>query len=111
MRAQLARIFIMTLAITSSYVAASERLDDGQAAYKQHCGECHDSGEQGAPVTNNPQDWVNRSRLWDAVLLEHAEKGYLKMPAKGGAENASEYDVKAAAEYMVTVTHPDMPHD
>ncbi len=111
MRVRLARISIITLTVFSGYVLASERLDDGHAAYKENCGQCHDSGEQGAPITNKPQDWVNRSRLWDAVLLEHAEKGYLKMPAKGGAEQASEYEVKAAAEYMVTITHPDMPHD
>ena len=35
----------------------------------------------------------------------------LDMPPKGGADIASNYEVKAAAEYMVTITHPQMPHD
>ena len=92
-------------------------LDDGwrrravREAYQATCSSCHEDGGKDAPQTNSAQDWADRSSLWQAVLFEHAEKGYLKMPAKGGSKDASEYDVDAAAEYMLTITHPDMPRD
>ena len=56
-------------------------------------------------------DWQARSQLWDAVLLDHAITGYLEMPAKGGRTDLPEHIVKAAAEYMLRITFPDMPHD
>ena len=64
-----------------------------------------------APTAGDEGDWANRSKLWEAVLSEHAKKGYLEMPARGGAEDASDYEVQAAAEYMLTISHPDLPHD
>jgi cytochrome c5 len=99
------------LAINESALAASDRLKDGREAYAATCASCHETGTGGAPQTRNIADWQDRSNLWEGVLFEHAEKGYSSMPAKGGNENASEYDVEAAAEYMLTITHPEMPHD
>ena len=92
-------------------VTASDRMEDGKAAYESLCADCHESGESGAPVTRDASDWDSRSSLWDAVLVVHADKGYLNMPARGGAEIATQYDVQAAAEYMLSITHPDMPRD
>jgi cytochrome c5 len=91
--------------------AASDRMDDGKLAYEKACASCHESPASEAPQTRSPQDWVNRSHLWDAVLAEHASKGYLKMPAKGGTDGLSDYDTRAAAEYMLTITHPELPRD
>ena len=99
------------LAINESALAVSDRLKEGREAYAATCASCHETGTGGAPKTGSIADWQDRSNLWEAVLFEHAEKGYLSMPAKGGNENASEYDVEAAAEYMLTITHPEMPHD
>lgn len=92
-------------------LAQSDRMEDGRRAYESYCKQCHESDETSAPTTRQESDWAARSKLWEAVLFEHAEKGYLEMPAKGGVEGMSEYEVEAAAEYMVTVTHPDMLHD
>ena len=112
MRSLLMRVPALGLILACGVAAvASGRLDEGQAAYQTYCADCHDTGKMEAPVTNKPGDWADRSQLWDAVLFEHAEKGYLGMPPKGGADIASNYEVKAAAEYMVTITHPQMPHD
>jgi cytochrome c5 len=33
------------------------------------------------------------------------------MPARGGDARMSEYDVDAAVEYMLTITHPELPRD
>ena len=90
---------------------ASERLEDGKRAYDKICSACHETGIEGAPVVGNAEDWSPRSDLWEAVLVEHAQQGFIKMPAKGNAEHATDYDVGAAAEYMLTLTHPEMKSD
>ena len=90
---------------------ASERLEDGKRAYDKICSSCHETGVEDAPIVGNEEDWTARSDLWEAVLVEHAQKGFIKMPAKGNAEHATNYDVGAAAEYMLTQTHPEMKPD
>ncbi|WP_188109744.1 c-type cytochrome [Pseudohalioglobus sediminis] len=89
----------------------SERMEDGKRAYERVCAACHATGVEGAPVVGNKSDWQQRSDLWEAVLVEHAEKGYLKMPARGESDYLTDYDVSAAAEYMLTLTHPELPAD
>lgn len=96
---------------TGISIASEQRMKDGRAVYEKTCKICHETGIAGAPQTNKPEDWEGRSALWESVLFEHAEKGYLGMPAKGGDPDASNYDVEAAAEYMLTITHPELPAD
>jgi len=100
----------LQLAFSGASVA-SDRMDDGHGAYMARCATCHDSGINGAPRTQEPRDWENRSSLWQSVLVEHAKKGYLDMPARGGDKNMSDYDVDVAAEYMLNISHPDLPRD
>ncbi|MEH6591256.1 MAG: c-type cytochrome [Halioglobus sp.] len=103
---------LTTLALLAISISASaDRLADGKKAYETNCASCHASGANGAPLTNNPEDWVQRSDLWEAVLLTHAKEGYLKMPAKGGDTDASDYDVGVAAEYMLSVVYPQAQPD
>lgn len=83
----------------------------GEQAYNEYCAGCHETGMLGAPVVGNTEDWGNRSQLWDAVLFDHAITGYLEMPAKGGRNDLPDDVVKAAAEYMLEITYPDLPQD
>ena len=83
----------------------------GQAEYERACGRCHDEGLDGAPRTRDRAAWASRSALWEAVLFEHATNGYLEMPAMGGTSDLTEREVKAAAEYMLSITHPDLTPD
>ncbi len=83
----------------------------GEQAYNENCAGCHETGMLGAPVVGNTADWGSRSQLWDAVLFDHAITGYLEMPAKGGRNDLSEEAVKAAAQYMLEITYPDLPQD
>lgn len=98
-------------ALTGQAAPPSERLEDGRQAFEKHCRKCHDNPASGAPAASDKGDWENRSQLWQAVLTEHAKEGYLEMPARGGAQGASDYEVEAATEYMLTISHPEMPHD
>ena len=86
-------------------------MQDGASVYRSACARCHDSGADGAPLIGQQQAWKGRSDLWEAVLFEHAEKGYLGMPAGGGDSRLSQYDIEAAAEYMVQTSHPELPAD
>lgn len=79
----------------------------GRETYEDFCASCHDAGLDGAPVTGSPADWNDRSKLWQAVLMEHANAGYLEMPAKGGTGELSDLSVSYAVEYMMFATFPD----
>ncbi|MCI0518507.1 MAG: c-type cytochrome [Woeseiaceae bacterium] len=91
--------------------AASATEISGQDAYNMVCAGCHETGKNGAPVTGNPADWEHRSHLWQAVLMEHANAGYLEMPARGGDEALSDWTINAATQYMLEITFPDRPGD
>jgi len=81
----------------------------GKQAYERVCAECHEQGLDGAPKTGDRDAWAGRSWLWESVLFEHARAGYEDMPAKGGDETLDNAIVTKAAEYMMSVTYPDMP--
>ncbi len=83
----------------------------GQNAYERVCAGCHDEGLDGAPAVGDRQAWASRSSLWVAVLVEHAKEGFFDMPARGGDPALSDLEVAAAAEHMLTLTHPDRPAD
>ena len=80
-------------------------------AYEHACADCHETGKDGAPRTGDPEAWAGRSALWEAVLFEHAQKGFFKMPAHGLDGRFSDEEVAAAAQYMLEITHPDRPRD
>ena len=83
----------------------------GQAAYEQYCIACHETGLLDAPVVGDARDWAEVSMLWQAVVVEHAQEGYLDMPARGGRPELPDEVVQAAVEYMLSVTYPDLPVD
>ena len=80
-------------------------------AYEHACADCHETGKDNAPRTGDPDAWADRSALWEAVLFEHAQKGYFNMPAHGLDGRFSDEEVAAAAQYMLEITHPDRPRD
>lgn len=83
----------------------------GETAYRAACAHCHDAGVDGAPVTGDPDTWSDRSPLWTAVLADHAENGYLGMPARGGVDGLPDAAISQAIEYMLMQTFPDRPPD
>jgi len=83
----------------------------GQSAYERVCAGCHQEGLDGAPAVGDRDAWAGRSSSWVGVLEEHAKDGYLAMPPRGGDPALSDQEVSAAAEYMLMLTHPDLPPD
>lgn len=78
--------------------------DAGKALYNSACVACHGAGIAGAPKVGDKAAWAARIGQGNAVLYEHALKGFQGkagvMPPKGGS-TAPDADVKAAVDYMV----------
>ena len=78
--------------------------DTGKNVYNAACVACHGAGIAGAPKLGDKANWAGRIAQGNAVLYEHAIKGFQGkagvMPPKGGS-TASDADVKAAVDYMV----------
>jgi len=89
-------------------VPPAQELLMGQRVYEDVCANCHEQGVDGAPAVGDSSAWAERSCLWVAVLEEHAKTGYLKMPARGGDADLTDQEVTAAAQYMLTLTHPEL---
>lgn len=81
----------------------------GQRTYERVCARCHAEGLEGAPKVGDRAAWDDRSRQWEAVLFEHARNGFGEMPARGGESTLDEAAVSKAAEYMMSLTYPEMP--
>lgn len=96
---------------TDESASSADEALNGEAAYEEHCAGCHETGMLGAPREGEPIDWEERSNLWQAVLMEHANTGYFDMPAKGGKSDLPDDVVNAAAEYMLEQTFPNRPED
>lgn len=77
---------------------------DGESVYKKACVTCHGAGIAGAPKLGDAADWGPRIAQGEAMLFDHAIKGYTgkkgMMPAKGGMTMLSDDEVKAAVTYM-----------
>jgi cytochrome c5 len=77
----------------------------GKTVYSTACVACHGAGIAGAPKFADKASWAPRLQQGNAVLYEHAIKGFQGktgvMPPKGGS-SASDDEVKAAVDYMAS---------
>ncbi|GIZ51733.1 c-type cytochrome [Noviherbaspirillum aridicola] len=80
---------------------------DGKKVYDTACAACHATGVAGAPKVGDKENWAPRIKQGNATLYEHAIKGFQgkagMMPPKGGSA-ASDDEVKAAVDYMVSAS-------
>jgi cytochrome c5 len=80
---------------------------DGKKVYDSACVACHAAGVAGAPKVGDKANWEPRIKQGNATLYEHAIKGFQgkagMMPPKGGSA-ASDDEVKAAVDYMVSAS-------
>jgi cytochrome c5 len=80
---------------------------NGEKVYGTACAACHTAGIAGAPKLGDKAAWAARIKQGSSVLYDHAIKGFQgkagMMPAKGGS-SASDDEVKAAVDYMVTAS-------
>lgn len=74
---------------------------DGATVYNAVCTACHAGGIAGAPKTGDQAAWAPRIATGFAAMLSNATNGKGAMPAKGGAADLSDDELKAAVEYLV----------
>lgn len=73
----------------------------GEALYKQACMACHAAGVAGAPKLGDKAAWAPRIAQGMDAMMQTAIKGKGAMPPRG-ASTASDAELRAAVEYMVS---------
>jgi cytochrome c5 len=73
----------------------------GKALYQQVCQACHAAGVLNAPKFGDKDAWAPRLKDPIDTIYNYALHGKGAMPPKGGS-NASDADVKAAVDYMIS---------
>ena len=76
--------------------------DPGKKLFESTCTTCHTAGVAGAPKFGDKAAWAPRVAQGKPTLYDHALHGFKGMPPKGTAMTASDADVKAAVDYMVS---------
>ena len=92
-------------ATTTTATATQVSADAGEKLFGSVCATCHTAGLMGAPKLADKAAWAPRIAQGKDTLYKHAIGGYQGkagvMPAKGGSQ-ASDDEVKAAVDYMVS---------
>ena len=74
----------------------------GEGLYNSVCQACHVAGVAGAPKTGDAPAWAPRISNGKDYLYNSVINGKNMMPARGGATNASDDDIKAAVDFMLS---------
>ncbi|PAL17039.1 cytochrome c5 family protein [Moraxella osloensis] len=92
-------------ATTTTATATQVSADAGEKLFSSVCATCHTAGLMGAPKLGDKAAWAPRIAQGKDTLYKNAIVGYQGkagvMPAKGGSQ-ASDEEVKAAVDYMVS---------
>ena len=92
-------------ATTTTATATQVSADAGEKLFGSVCTTCHTAGLMGAPKFGDKAAWAPRIAQGKDTLYKHAIVGYQGksgvMPARGGSQ-ASDEEVKAAVDYMVS---------
>ena len=72
----------------------------GEAIYASVCKACHETWVAGAPKTGDKAAWAPRLASGMAALLKSAANGKGAMPARGGAPDLSDDELKAAVAFL-----------
>lgn len=92
-------------ATNTTATATPVSADAGEKLFSSVCATCHTAGLMGAPKLGDKAAWAPRIAQGKDTLYKNAIVGYQGkagvMPAKGGSQ-ASDDEVKAAVDYMVS---------
>lgn len=81
--------------------AVVEGAADGRAIYDAVCVRCHGTGEYGAPKLSDHAAWQPRFHEGVDHLLDQAIDGLGAMPPRGGKDDLSDAELRAAIVYML----------
>lgn len=91
------RVIVVFAAALATGLMTSVAAADGAAVWKKSCAGCH---AVMAPKTTDKAAWAPLIKKGADELTAVVVKGKAPMPPKGGA--ASEADVRAAVEYIIS---------
>ncbi|MGE4335535.1 MAG: cytochrome c5 family protein [Pigmentiphaga sp.] len=86
----------------TAIVISPEAATVGKQLYQTVCMACHAAGVAGAPKTGNQADWAPYIAQGMDEMLRISITGKGAMPPRGGAANASDDQLRAAIEFMIT---------
>ena len=83
----------------------------GDQIFNKICFQCHaaDSSVPNAPKIENNGDWAPRIGQGFDTLFQHALNGFNAMPAKGGAADLTDQELKRAITYMANKSGGNFP--
>ena len=83
----------------------------GDQIFNKICIQCHaaDSSVPNAPKIENNGDWTPRIGQGFDTLFQHALNGFNAMPAKGGAADLTDQELKRAITYMANKSGGNFP--
>ena len=79
-------------------------LPDVKLIYDRVCYKCHRGGTLGAPPAGNKQAWTPRVKNGIGSLYQSALNGKNDMPPRGGKEDLTDEEVKAAVNHLLSLT-------
>jgi len=74
---------------------------DGATVFNAICTACHTTGAAGAPKAGDKAAWAPRIAQGNEALYKSALNGKNAMPARGGAADLTDAEVKAAVDFLV----------
>jgi cytochrome c5 len=82
--------------------ASSEKYDLalGESVFNHTCLTCHWNNSRDAPRISDMHVWQPRLSQGLDVLIQHAEEGHGRMPAKGGYSTLTDLEVSSAVAYV-----------
>ncbi len=82
--------------------ASSEKYDLalGESVFNHTCLTCHWNNSRDAPRISDMHVWQPRLAQGLDVLIQHAEEGHGRMPAKGGYSALTDLEVSSAVAYL-----------
>ena len=90
------------VSVVAGMDASTSVAGGGDQLFNTVCQACHAAGLAGAPKTGDAAAWKPRIAQGIDALYASAINGKNAMPAKGGAMSASDSDVKAAVDLLVS---------
>jgi cytochrome c5 len=73
----------------------------GRKVFEKTCTVCHSEGLSGAPRIGDRDAWTPRAQKGRDALLVSVRQGKGLMPPKGGNEDFSEEELRAAVDYIL----------
>jgi len=92
----------VVVASAAPAAAAPAKAGDGKALYETACMACHAAGVANAPKLGDKAAWAPRMKSGMETLYTSVIKGKGAMPPKGTAMSASDAEIKASVDYMVS---------